>query len=135
MNEQIDELKSQIEILREALDALYTLANLHTGEFASKVAKTSDEALLKTGYESLVEIKKRIVVELLPEIKQRPRKDWTKSQWAEHVGGRVHNDDPLNYYEFGSMFAVSSLIDQVHMDGQKSGWNQCILTIKESAGV
>lgn len=129
------ELKSQIELLRDTLDQLYSLANKHTGELASQVAKISDDALLKTGYESLLNIRKRCVIEVLPAIKERPRKNWTNKQWAEHVGGRYHGGNPLNYYEFGSMFAVGELIKQVHVDGQKSGWNQCIYEVSKAAGV
>jgi len=129
------ELKSQIELLRDALGALYDIANKHTGELASQVAKISDDALLKTGYESLLDVKKRCVIEVLPDIKKRPRQNWTNYQWAEHVGGRYQGGNPRNYYEFGSMFAVGELIKQVHIDGQKSGWNQCISEISKAAGV
>ena len=55
------ELKAQIEVLRAALDDCYTEAKKNAGSFAAKIAKISDKALLKTGYESLTDLNVKAV--------------------------------------------------------------------------
>ncbi|GAB2927703.1 hypothetical protein [Rheinheimera gaetbuli] len=61
----------------------------------------------------------------IPAPLERPRSNWTAGQWMEHVGGRYKDNDPLNYFEFGSLQAVVTMLRQFAADQQKAGWNAC----------
>lgn len=61
----------------------------------------------------------------VPEKQLSDRFNWTYGQWAEHVGGRHKDDNPLNYYEFGSFMAVAKMLDLYGEVQQKRGWNAC----------
>lgn len=59
----------------------------------------------------------------LPDAQHSERFDWTYGQWAEHLGGRHQNNDPANYYEFGSFMAVAEMLRQFGNVQRKAGWN------------
>lgn len=61
----------------------------------------------------------------LPDEQHSERFNWTLWQWAEHVGGHYHGNDPANYYEFGSFMAVAAMLCQFGTVQQKIGWNAC----------
>lgn len=61
----------------------------------------------------------------LPDEQHSERFNWTLGQWAEHVGGHYHGNDPANYYEFGSFMAVAAMLCQFGTVQQKIGWNAC----------
>lgn len=59
----------------------------------------------------------------VPNEQHSERFDWTYGQWAEHLGGRHQNNDPANYYEFGSFMAVAEMLRQFGNVQRKVGWN------------
>lgn len=61
----------------------------------------------------------------VPDEKHSERFEWTYGQWAEHLGGRHQNNDPANYYEFGSFMAVAEMLRQFGNVQRKAGWNAC----------
>lgn len=63
--------------------------------------------------------------QVVPGEQHSERFDWTYGDWAEHLGGRHQNNDPANYYEFGSFMAVAEMLRQFGNVQRKAGWNAC----------
>lgn len=53
------------------------------------------------------------------------REKWTFGEWCEHFGGRHRDENPLNYYEFGSMWAIAKMLSSFGNTQQRIGWNAC----------
>ncbi|WP_027670054.1 hypothetical protein [Rheinheimera baltica] len=121
------------------LDTAERLIISEIGDFAASlpggpVTASDAEQLQK----ELIERVQRVFADIklqgscsIPAILKRPRSDWTAGQWAEHVGGRNKDDDPLKYYEFGSLIAVVEMLQQFAKDQQKAGWNACCLEMQK----
>lgn len=56
---------------------------------------------------------------------QTGREKWTFGEWCEHFGGRYKDENPMNYYEFGSMWAISKMLQSYATTQQRIGWNAC----------
>lgn len=79
-------------------------------------------------YQSLLEIVQRRDVRnaCVPEsFEKTGRELWTVGDWCEHFGGRHKDDNPLNYYEFGSMWAIAKMMQSHAITHRRIGWNQC----------
>lgn len=61
----------------------------------------------------------------VPDEQHSERFEWTYGEWAKHLGGRHQNNDPANYYEFGSFIAVAEMLRQFGNVQRKVGWNAC----------
>ena len=68
----------------------------------------------------------------IPEELPASRADWTMGQWAEHFGGRHKDDNPANYYEFGSLMAVSAMLQRFGLVQRQVGWNLCRKTMLDA---
>ena len=62
---------------------------------------------------------------VVPDAQHSERFNWTYGEWAEHLGGHHQNNDPANYYEFGSFMAVAEMLRQFGKVQHKAGWNAC----------
>ena len=71
--------------------------------------------------------------QVVPGEQHSERFDWTYGDWAEHLGGRHQNNDPANYYEFGSFMAVAEMLRQFGNVQRKAGWNACRAAMLQGA--
>lgn len=116
---------------KQLLDALKVLLALHDNEvYTADAWNLSMEEARKAITQAEQEALKYFVQQVVPEeIPPTGREQWTVGEWCEHFGGRYKEENPLNYYEFGSMWAIAKMLESFATTQQRIGWNACITTI------
>ena len=118
---------------RQMLEALNAFRKAVNG------VNLDDHPELKEAYQlattAIVDVEEKKQLSIPEQLEPTGREGWTVGEWCEHFGGRHRNNDPLNYYEFGSVQAIAALLRSHARTAYRSGWNDHRTALTHPEGI